>query len=197
MLDPNQGVTGKGLWRLQDSGVEVALFPHELAQQIRALNAPFIRTQQSWGARIVGPTPGMELETYKTGGRYPVRFTAVNAPTERNFLVTIKNGRCWPQKSAFRHIEGDTWEVDSHFGSTGIHELHLITASDLGLVLINYHSQTLQVNYERKAKIAAECPSALKFLSEIYPGIPMASLPKGLRSETSVTVNVVPKPGTE
>jgi diaminohydroxyphosphoribosylaminopyrimidine deaminase/5-amino-6-(5-phosphoribosylamino)uracil reductase len=43
MLDPNQGVTGKGLWRLQDAGVDVSLFPHDLAQKVRALNAAFIR----------------------------------------------------------------------------------------------------------------------------------------------------------
>src|SRR5437899_1830713 len=31
ILDPNQGVTGKGLWELQTHGVEVELFPHDLA----------------------------------------------------------------------------------------------------------------------------------------------------------------------
>src|SRR5262249_9072532 len=56
ILDPNQGVTGKGLWRLQDSGIEVSLFPHDLAQQIRAQNAPFIRSQQTLGITILNPT---------------------------------------------------------------------------------------------------------------------------------------------
>src|ERR1700722_16683672 len=55
ILDPNQGVTGKGLWQLQDTGVEVALFPHDLSQKIRALNAAFIRSQQTLGAAIVTP----------------------------------------------------------------------------------------------------------------------------------------------
>ena len=54
ILDPNQGVTGKGLWRLQDTGVEVALFPHELSKEIRVQNAAFIRSQQTLGATIVG-----------------------------------------------------------------------------------------------------------------------------------------------
>jgi pyrimidine deaminase RibD-like protein len=35
VLDPNQGVTGKGLLRLQEAGVEVALFPHDLCKEIR------------------------------------------------------------------------------------------------------------------------------------------------------------------
>jgi|ERR1022692_1430897 pyrimidine deaminase RibD-like protein len=47
MLDPNQGVTGKGLLRLQEAGVEVALFPHDLSAAIRAENAAFIRSQQT------------------------------------------------------------------------------------------------------------------------------------------------------
>ena len=37
ILDPSPAVTGKGLWRLQDTGVEVMLFPHELAHKIRAI----------------------------------------------------------------------------------------------------------------------------------------------------------------
>ena len=31
ILDPNQGVCGKGVLKLQDHGIEVALFPHKLA----------------------------------------------------------------------------------------------------------------------------------------------------------------------
>src|SRR5579864_5505806 len=50
ILDPNQGVTGKGLTRLQENNVEVELFPHDLSQQIRAVNVAFIRCQQTLGA---------------------------------------------------------------------------------------------------------------------------------------------------
>jgi hypothetical protein len=72
MLDPNQGVTGKGLWKLQDSGVEVELFPPGLAGQIRAINAPFIRSQQTLGATIISPKSGEILKTHQTAGRHPV-----------------------------------------------------------------------------------------------------------------------------
>jgi hypothetical protein len=62
--DPNQGVTGKGLWHLQDTGVEVALFPHDLSTEIRIQNAAFIRSQQTLGATILTPRDGDELRTY-------------------------------------------------------------------------------------------------------------------------------------
>jgi pyrimidine deaminase RibD-like protein len=68
MLDPNQGVTGKGVSKLQDRGVEVVLFPHELFEQVRALNAPFIRAQMSLGATILSPLDGEELKTYQPEG---------------------------------------------------------------------------------------------------------------------------------
>jgi len=78
MLDPNQGVTGKGLLRLQEAGIDVALFPHALFKQIRAINAPFIRSQQALGATIVTPTQDQELRTYETEGRVTVRFKSLN-----------------------------------------------------------------------------------------------------------------------
>ena len=174
-------LTGKG-WRLQDTGVEVMLFPHELAQKIRAINEPFIRTQQSWGVKIISPTPDEELRVNRPGERYPVRFTAVNPSTRRNFLVTIKNGRCWPQTPEFRQIDKSTWEKDVHFGLSGIHELHLITANELGLILFNYHRQTLDGNVGRKKRIEEQYPQVKGVLGEIYPGIPINSgLPKGLK----------------
>src|SRR5436190_991141 len=42
ILDPNQGVRGKGLWELQSQKIEVELFPPDLATQIRVLNDKFI-----------------------------------------------------------------------------------------------------------------------------------------------------------
>ena len=50
ILDPNQGVAGKGISRLQESDIEVELFPPDLAKQIKSTNAAFIRTQQTLDA---------------------------------------------------------------------------------------------------------------------------------------------------
>ena len=52
ILDPNQGVRGKGLWELQSRGIDVELFPPELAKRLLALNHKFIRVQQTLGIRI-------------------------------------------------------------------------------------------------------------------------------------------------
>lgn len=189
MLDPNQGVTGKGLWRLQDAGVEVGLFPHELAQQVRALNPEFIRFQQSFGAKIISPQSGEELHTYKTHGRHPVRFTSANPPTDRHFLLCLKGGLCWPQVSAFRSVGPDTWEVDAQFGSTGEHTLHLVTAVDLGVCLIAYYRKVLDRNRIRKRELMGVLSSDHALLREgDWPGIPMTAMPKGLRSEATITV---------
>jgi|SRR5271166_3635891 len=38
ILDPNRDVTGKGLLRLQEANVAVALFPHDLSQRIQGQN---------------------------------------------------------------------------------------------------------------------------------------------------------------
>lgn len=198
ILDPNQGVTGKGLWRLQTAGVDVSLFPHELAREVRVLNAEFIRYQQTLGAKIITPTSGEELHTYLTHERHPVRFKCVNPPTDgKHFLLVLKNGLCWPQGSAFRPVDTDTYEVDAHFGNTGEHLLQLVTALDLGIDLITYYRRVIDRNARRRRDLEKlNLPKDHPLLREgDWPGIPMtAALPKGLRSEASVTVTIAPKP---
>jgi pyrimidine deaminase RibD-like protein len=58
ILDPNQGVRGKGLWELQSRGIEVELFPPKLARQIRVLNEKFIKAQLRLGIRITNLISG-------------------------------------------------------------------------------------------------------------------------------------------
>ncbi len=73
ILDPNQGVCGKGLLELQKHGIEVELFPQDLAQKIRLLNEKFVRAQQTLGVRFIDPKPNAQLHTYKTAGYQKLR----------------------------------------------------------------------------------------------------------------------------
>jgi hypothetical protein len=65
ILDPNQAVTGKGLWELQTRGVEVELFPHEPARRIRSLNDDFIKEQQTPGIIITNTIDSQCINTHQ------------------------------------------------------------------------------------------------------------------------------------
>jgi pyrimidine deaminase RibD-like protein len=187
MLDPNQGVTGKGLLRLQVAGIDVALFPHTLFKQIRAINAHFIRSQQALGAKILAPTQGEVLRTYETEGRATVRFKSLNPPGPDTFLLIYRDGLCWPQGSTFRDAGNGVWEIDAHFGSTGDHVLQLVTANRLGRTLISYYQKVTQENVDRWRRLRDRVDPGL--IGGNFPGIQMSGgLPKGIRLEGSVGV---------
>lgn len=196
ILDPNQGVRGNGLVTLQNAGIEVILFPHELAQQVIAINASFIRSQRRLGAEIVSPTKGESLRTYETDGRHLVRFNCLNPPTSSNHLLIFRQGLCWPQPAQFRQVEDKLWEIAAHFGATGQHDLHIVTVTDLGALLFNYYWKIVRENEERKNRIERnECdPKIVGLLGDPYPGIEITTLPKGIRSEASVDVVIEPRP---
>ena len=192
ILDPNHGVTGKGVWQLQNSNVEVVLFPHDLAKRVHVINAPFIRSQQTLGANIISPKLNEPLKTYETNGYRPVRFECLNPPTDNNFLLAFHNGQWWPQPGPFRLVEKKVWEIDAHFGSYGEHVLHIVTASDLGKSLIAYYWKVVDHNKHRKERIRTKLSEEdVKLLGGDYLGIAMTGLPKGIRSEASVIVDIV------
>ncbi len=195
MLDPNQGVTGKGLLRLQDAGIEVALFPHDLSKEIRAINAAFIRSQQTLSATIVSPANGEELRTYDTHGTHTVRFKCNNPPGPNTYLLSYSAGSFWPQPGPFREIQKGLWEIDAHFGSTGDYSLQLVTAGDLGNALVRYYRKVTQMNRERRERLREKLRGEidLSILGGDYPGIEMNGLLKGFQLEASVAVKVVPK----
>jgi len=193
ILDPNQGVRGKGLWRLQDTGVEVALFPHDLSKRIRIQNEGFIRFQEGLRATIVTPKAGDILRTYESGGKHSLRFKCVNPPGPSTYLLTYRDGQYWPQPGLPRFIEQEgVWEIVAHFGSTGDHELRLVTAEDLGKFLIQYYRKVVDENLKRRKRLSDKGID-VSALGGDYPGIQMSGLPKGLRLEASVPVFVVPK----
>jgi pyrimidine deaminase RibD-like protein len=188
ILDPNRGVTGKGLLRLQESNVEVALFPHEFSQRIQAQNAVFIRTQQTWGATIIQPKERDYLRTYENGGKHTVQFTCLNPPGDDDYLLVSRGGLYWSMPGPFRHVKEKTWEIDAYFGGTGDHVLNLVTANNLGKVLFRYYRKIVEQNQARRGRLRGKVDPAL--LGGDYPGIEMNGLQKGLRLEHSVAVFV-------
>lgn len=200
ILDPNQEVTGKGILELQKHDVEVVLFPGELAKEIRAINVAFIRSQESLGAKIVSPTNGQELATYKSQGKYLVKFSCLNPPSDtHHFLMIFREGLCWPQDSAFRKGEDGLWEIDAHFGAYDEHSLHIVKANELAQTLIRYYWKIVKENRERDKRVQTLLPEttdiALRnLLGDLYPGIQMSGPIKGLRTEDSVTVSIVRNP---
>jgi pyrimidine deaminase RibD-like protein len=192
-LDPNQGVTGKGLLRLQEAGIEVSLFPHDFSKEIRAINVDFIRSQQTLSATILSPKEGEELRTYATQGRHTVRFKCSNPPDSSTYLLVYRGGQFWPQPGPFQMVEPGIWEVDAHFGSTGEFSLQLAYAGDLGNALVRYHRKIIQQNKERRELLKDKLREDSHLLGGDYPGIEMNGLPKGIQLEASVSVRVVPK----
>jgi hypothetical protein len=195
MMDPNQGVRGKGLSRLQDEGVEISHFPPEQLHQISSINTAFVRTQQTLGAQIISPENGDVLETFKTGGKHPVRFRCLNPPTESTDLFAVRNGLWAPQPHNFRQVEERVWEVDAFFGSYGNHALYIVTSNDLGRAFVRYYWKVGGINQERKDALSAKLSEAdRKILQHVYSPIPMTGLPKGLLAEHFVTVEIAEPP---
>lgn len=181
ILDPNQGVTGKGLWYLQRNGVEVALFPHGLSEEIRVMNTSFIRSQETLGVTFISPRNGQEIRTYLTGGVHPIRFESLNPPGPDTYLLEYKDGQYWPQAGPFRSIEPGVWETDAHFGSVGECTLQIVTVNDLGKALIQYYWKVVEENKKRRERLQSKVERWL--LGGDHPGIPMNGLPKGIRLE--------------
>jgi hypothetical protein len=199
ILDPNQGVSGKGLNELQQNGVEIELFPHELAKEILTLNADFVRVQKSLGARILSPTRLEELHAYKTRGFYPVRVWCENPPDDSTYLMILHNGLWWPQPDGFRTVGPKEYVIDARFGTVGEHTLYIVTANQIGRCLIQYHRKIIGENYQRQARIKAKFPELSDgeyrtLIGSLHPGIQMSSLLKGFQAEASVPVTVVPDP---
>src|SRR5579863_3695978 len=97
ILDPNQGVRGKGIWDLQSRRIDVELFPPDLAQRIRVLNDKFIREQQRLGIKITNVAAGQTIRTYTKGGTFELEGTYINPPGEDVFAMTNIGGLWWPQ----------------------------------------------------------------------------------------------------
>jgi pyrimidine deaminase RibD-like protein len=189
--DPNPDVTRKGLLRLLNANVKVALFPDNLVRRIQAHNGNFIAAQQTWGAKIISPQSGAYLKTYETGGRYAVQFECITPPTGDDYLFISRGGQYYPMAGPFRPVNLRTWEIDAFFGATGHHTLNLVRSNSLGKVLIKYYRKIVEQHSRQRKDLSGQIDLAL--LGAWYPPIEMDGLQKGLRLEHSVPVFVGPK----
>ena len=127
---------------------------------------------------------------------HTIQFTCRNSPTHDTYLLTYRNGLWWPQPQSWRNNGSGSWEIDAYFGATGEHTLHIVTANELGKALIQYYERIANMNRERKAKLSPKLldEADRRMLLTVNPGIPMIGLPKGLRSEAFIVVNVAESP---
>lgn len=154
ILDPNQGVRGKGLWELQTNKIDVELFPPELASEIRSLNVDFIRFQQSLGIRITNVKDQDVIRTWDKGGGFEIEGTYENPPGDDTFGLVDRNGRWSFQPHSLKLDETrKQWSTKFYFGEFGAHTLYIVKASELGTVLANYYRQAIDRNIQRTKKL--------------------------------------------
>jgi pyrimidine deaminase RibD-like protein len=198
ILDPNQGVCGKGVLALQDAGIEVELFPPNLVHRIRHQNDAFIVAQQDLGITIIDPKPGAILKTYDTGGRHTVKCKCRNIPEKDSvYAFTNIRNQWWPQEQPLRQIEDtDEWAVEVRFGSVAPHSIHIVKVNEIGADFIAYFRKILALNHKRLIDLQAmNLPEAdVNRLWGGHPGIVLSRLPKGFDSQAIVTVEIANKP---
>lgn len=197
ILDPNQGVTGKGLWRLQTANVEVELFPPDLASQIRSINDAFIYVQQSYGIHIDFPKNGEKFSLSKTKKTLSINGTSENPLGPDVYAICRFGNQWWPQPSNFS-LQGGRWETTVWVTAHGIYDLYIVKANHLGSALIDYYQKIIAEN-RRRVEVVTEVMSAhglqpseiIDRFPGIYPGIKISGLPKGLEILDQVSVEMV------
>jgi len=200
ILDPNQGVCGKGLSQLQDSGTEVGLFPHELACRIRRLNDRFIQAQRSLGIKITSPLGGGVY----TMGELTVRGTYRTPPKGDVWAMTHVTredslglgGGWWPQEPVRGVLDSDNeWEATVQFGAPQCVKVCIVKANELGRELIAYYNGLKEIRRGVILRVAnlycRDAEHVRRNIAPIYWGLPVSTLQKGLDLQASVSIQVV------
>jgi pyrimidine deaminase RibD-like protein len=205
ILDPNQGVCGRGVNQLQLAGIKVQLFPLFLAQQIRLRNGEFIKAHQQLSPRIIRPSNGdiIELEPQLHGGfykRFEIEFECNNPPGPDVRIVVQNGSDWWPQ------AWGISWDGHSKLakggvgiGAEGTRTIHIVKANALGQALLGFHQDVIEKNERRKLWLKEKLPKKAddqtfwEGIPSDYQGVNMGSLPNGLDSLAQVTIRVAKK----
>ncbi len=204
ILDPNQGVTGKGLWALQAANIEVELFPPDLAKEILSINEAFISEQQTLGLSITSPQNGSTIRTWDKGGVCTFEGTYLNPPGDSVYAFTKIGATWWPQPNPVVTTHPNKWSVKVHFGDHVPHTVAIVRANDLGKTLINTYLELSRTRQRARKEIQSALEPKLKELEahgiqmwkvinmvgNQFPGIAMSKLPKGLQLQTQIDVIV-------
>jgi pyrimidine deaminase RibD-like protein len=199
ILDPNQGVCGKGVLGLQDARIEVELFPHKLAEEIKSQNDPFIKAQRTLTLRITDPDPEKgvpEIKLQRFGQKITFKCKSTNPIGPEVIAMTSHNGRWWPQSGIFRQIgENNEWEFDVSFGAAGPHDVYVVKMSELGEALVGYYHKVARINLHREGLLKDHFDiTKIAGLPGNYPGIELRKLSKGLDRLASFKVEVAAPP---
>ncbi len=111
--------------------------------------------------------------------------------------MTNDLGQWWPQFEGLRQIaESNKYEFGCRFGTIGFHRIDVVRATELGIGLVNYYRKIISITGRQREKLNSIGLSEekLKDLRLWWPGIELTRLPRGLDSQASITVEVVPKP---
>jgi pyrimidine deaminase RibD-like protein len=191
VLDPNQGVCGKGVLELQKHNIEVELFPHDLAQKIRTQNEAFIRAQQTLGLRFLEPDPNTELCFDTLPAKHTFKCECLTAPGSDIFVINRFKATYWPQRDKLRHICHRIYEFDSWFGATGFHTVYVVRANELGEALITYYDKIIQNNEHARRQLGIDMhKNRVKDYRIGYPGFDLTKLPRGLDAQGSIQVEI-------
>lgn len=197
ILDPNQGVCGKGLFELQSFNIAVELFPHDKAQKIRAMNDEFIRAQQTLGLEFTEPSVNPAVLTVKLPAPHTFKCTCITPPGSDVFVVSERSGMWWPQQFKLHPVHGE--EVDGYqvyafelwFTTPGPQSVHVIKANELGNALILYFNKVCRNNVHARRKLNLTLEDNYENDYRIgYPGIDMPSPPQGLDIQGSIDVDI-------
>ena len=193
ILDPNQGVCGKGVLLLQQADIEVELFPHGLAGEISVLNQEFIHAQEGYGIEITYPKhdePVTQSSTTET--EIAVRGTWNRRPKQQDRLwaITEGDGRWWPQ-GELQAVNDDEWTAKIWVRRPLKHTVRIVRANELGNILLKYYWEIVGAHKTWIKEVQNEFDNKTYMFSDgLYRPIAMSDLPKGLDEEAWLTFQV-------
>ena len=190
ILDPNQGVCGKGVLQLQEANIEVELFPHEMAKRITVLNQDFIYAQQGYGIEITYPKQDEAVvmsKTTVTEIKLKGTWNRRTQQQDRLYAITGGGGRWWPQDELYAASD-DEWTAKVWVRRAGRHTASIVRANELGNALMQYYWRMAEVHEGWKREIRDKLgDQTYELKGGLYYPIPMSDLPKGLDEEARVS----------